>query len=91
MYKGLINNGIIFNNKFIWKLKLPLKFKFFLWYLIKGVILTKLKTIWLNTIGREVRDVFFVARMKLFNISLLTVILLIICGHCYLSVLFTTA
>jgi hypothetical protein len=85
MYRVLINNGIILNNKFIWKLKLPLKVKIFVWYLLKGVVLTK--DILLNTIGREVRDVFFAARMKLFNISLLTVILLIICGHCYLSVL----
>jgi hypothetical protein len=31
--------------------------------------------------------VVFAARKKLFNVSLLTVILLIICGHCYIYVL----
>jgi hypothetical protein len=38
MYRALINNGIIFNNKFIWKLKLPFKVKIFVWCLLKGVV-----------------------------------------------------
>ena len=41
MYRALINNGIVFNNKFIWKLKLPFKVKIFVWCLLKGVVLTK--------------------------------------------------
>jgi hypothetical protein len=41
MYLALINNGYIDRNKFIWKLKMPLKIKIFMWYLLKGVVLTK--------------------------------------------------
>ena len=41
MYLALINNGYIEINKCIWKLKLPLKIKIFMWYLLKGVVLTK--------------------------------------------------
>ncbi|XP_066166986.1 uncharacterized protein [Oryza sativa Japonica Group] len=41
MYLALINNGCIDRNKFIWKLKIPLKIKIFIWYLLKGVVLTK--------------------------------------------------
>jgi hypothetical protein len=41
MYQALIDNGQMFNHKLIWKLNLPLKIKIFLWYLVKGIILTK--------------------------------------------------
>ena len=38
---ALINNGYIERNKMIWKLKMPLKIKIFMWYLFKRVVLTK--------------------------------------------------
>ena len=41
MYEFLINQGTPFGNKFIWKLKIPLKIKNFIWYLQRGAILTK--------------------------------------------------
>ena len=41
MYKHLINQVAMPLNKLLWKLKLPLKIKIFIWFLIKGVILTK--------------------------------------------------
>ena len=41
MYFALINNGYIERNKIIWKLKMPLKIKIFMWYLLKGIVLTK--------------------------------------------------
>jgi hypothetical protein len=41
MYRTLLGTEAIPYNTFIWKLKLPLKIKVFLWYLYKGVILTK--------------------------------------------------
>jgi hypothetical protein len=41
MYRSLINNGKVFHHKEIWKLKLPLKIKIFMWYLLQGVVLTK--------------------------------------------------
>jgi hypothetical protein len=40
MYPSLIM-GNIWQNRFLWKLKLPLKIKIFLWCLNKGVTLTK--------------------------------------------------
>jgi hypothetical protein len=40
IYSTLIT-GNIWHNKFLWKLKLPLKIKILLWYLNKGVTLTK--------------------------------------------------
>lgn len=41
LYKSLINNDCQFRHKVIWKLKVPLKIKFFAWYLCRGVVLTK--------------------------------------------------
>ena len=40
-YLGLINQNTHNLNKRIWKLKAPLKIKNFLWYLRRGVIITK--------------------------------------------------
>ena len=40
-YLGLIHQNIPNTNKHLWKLKTSLKIKVFLWYLRKGVILTK--------------------------------------------------
>jgi hypothetical protein len=41
MYRALLEFEAIPYNNIIWTLKLPLKIKVFLWYLYKGVILTK--------------------------------------------------
>lgn len=41
MYKSLILRGIIPLRCTIWKIKIPLKIKIFLWYLLRGVTLTK--------------------------------------------------
>jgi hypothetical protein len=41
MYRALLGTQAIPFKTFIWKLKLPLKIKVFMWYLYKGVILTK--------------------------------------------------
>ncbi|WVZ66202.1 hypothetical protein U9M48_015460, partial [Paspalum notatum var. saurae] len=40
MYRYLVNNGVKLSME-IWQTKLPLKIKTFLWYLKKGVLLTK--------------------------------------------------
>jgi hypothetical protein len=44
MYNALINNAKILYFKPLWKMKIPLKIKIFMWYLIRGVTLMK-KTI----------------------------------------------
>jgi len=41
MYKHLINQIAMPLNKLLWKFKLPFKIKIFIWFLIKGIILTK--------------------------------------------------
>jgi hypothetical protein len=41
MYRVLLGAEAIPYNTFIWKLKLPLKIKVFMWYLYKRVIITK--------------------------------------------------
>jgi hypothetical protein len=39
-YADLLNGHTIFLQKFIWKLKVPLKIKIFMWFLHQKVILT---------------------------------------------------
>jgi len=41
MYIALISNGNVQFDKHLWKLKMPLKIKIFMWFLKRGVILTK--------------------------------------------------
>jgi hypothetical protein len=41
LYLALICNAIAHMNKQLWKLKVPLKIKNFMWYLKRGVVLTK--------------------------------------------------
>ena len=40
-YLGLMHQNISNTNKKLWKFKIPLKIKIFLWYLKRGAILTK--------------------------------------------------
>ena len=41
MYRTLIGRLLAPRKNLIWKLRLPLKIKIFIWYLQKGVVLTK--------------------------------------------------
>jgi hypothetical protein len=41
LYQEILNNGTVRDNKDLWKLKIPLKIKVFMWYLKRGVTLTK--------------------------------------------------
>jgi hypothetical protein len=50
MYHGMFI-GNIWDNRLLWKLKLPLKIKIFLWYLNKGVTLIKDNLVRRNWIG----------------------------------------
>jgi hypothetical protein len=38
MYLALINNGFVDTNKRMWKVRIPLKIKIFMWYLYKGAV-----------------------------------------------------
>ena len=41
MYLDIINAGVIPSSKHVWKVKVPLKIKVFMWFVHKQVILTK--------------------------------------------------
>jgi hypothetical protein len=41
MYADIMNGHTVFLRKYIWKIKVPLKIKIFMWFLYKKVILTK--------------------------------------------------
>jgi hypothetical protein len=41
MYLALINNGTVIRNYIIWRLKISLKIKIFMWYMYKEVVSTK--------------------------------------------------
>jgi hypothetical protein len=41
MYLDPLNGHTVFLKKYIWKMKVPLKIKIIMWFLHKGVILTK--------------------------------------------------
>jgi hypothetical protein len=64
MYKYLVNNGIKVTQK-IWHMKVPLKIKIFLWFLKKGIILTKDNLTKRNWNGSKARC--FLAHLKLSN------------------------
>jgi len=53
MYKVLISNGNVQFDKYLWKLKMPLKLKIFLWYLKRGVVLTKVNLARYNWKGNK--------------------------------------
>jgi len=72
-YRGLINQNVPNVNKGLWKLKIPLKIKIFLWYLRCGVILTKDNLPKRNYRGNQ--SVFSIMKIKQYNICFLTAIL----------------
>ena len=53
MYKNLVNSGVKVSQE-IWKAKIPLKIKIFMWYLKRGVLLTKDNLARRNWIGSKV-------------------------------------
>ena len=64
---ALINNGVIMSQD-IWQIKVPTKIKIFLWYLKKGVILTKDNLV--SEAGMVTRNVAFVILQRPFTIFL---------------------
>jgi hypothetical protein len=63
----------------LWKIKIPLKIKVFLWLLYREVILTKDNLVKRN--WHKMRCVVFAATKKSFNISILIVHSLILYGE----------
>jgi hypothetical protein len=53
MYKALITDSRVRFNTLLWKLKVPLRIKIFLWCLIRGVVLTKDNLIRRNWSGNK--------------------------------------
>ena len=41
MYEDLMNDHTTYLRKYLWKMKIPLKIKIFMWFLINKVLLTK--------------------------------------------------
>jgi hypothetical protein len=74
MYNAILNLNILPNLRFLWKIKIPLKVKIFLWFLFRGVTLMKDNLVRRNWHGSE--NVVFVITMKLYNIFSLIVFLL---------------
>jgi hypothetical protein len=68
MYEDLMNDHTPFLRKYLWKLKIPLKIKKFMWFLHNKVLLTKDNLE--KKSGNGVQNVVFVVNMKLLNIFL---------------------
>ena len=41
MYDAMVHNEVPIDNRKLWKLKIPLRVKIFLWFMNRGVILTR--------------------------------------------------
>ena len=70
MYNLMISRMILPEKNDLWKLRIPLKIKIFLWFLRKGVTLTKDNLA--KVIGRGMLDAVFATRWKPFNICSLS-------------------
>jgi NhaP-type Na+/H+ and K+/H+ antiporter len=54
MYNNLLDSSIVVMNKNIWKIKMQMKIKIFMWYLCLGVTFTKdglVKCNWKNNVN----------------------------------------
>jgi hypothetical protein len=65
LYHHLIDTNPPFQHRKIWKMRIPLKIKIFLWFLQRG--LSSLKTIGLGKIGKVARNVSVVTGMRISN------------------------
>ena len=79
MYLDLLNNQPKYMHKFIWKMKVPLKIKIFMWFIHRKVILTKDNL--MKRIGMGTKNVVFVTKMNQYNTSFSVVGLREQCGE----------
>jgi hypothetical protein len=77
LYLAQINNGVVDMNRKLWKVRIPLKNKIFMWYVYKGVVLTKDNLA--NTIEMGVNNIVSVVKMRAYNTCFLIVIMLDSC------------
>lgn len=85
IYSFLINNANVFYNKSLWKLKVPLHIKIFMWYLLGDVILTKDNLSRRN--WQENKNVCSAIYINLYNTCFLCVIILVSIGGSLIVVL----
>jgi hypothetical protein len=81
MYLALITDNRVRSDMTIWKLKVPLKIKIFMWYLKRGVVLTKDNLIRRN--WKDDKKCVFMHILKQYNIYSSNVILPNSYGHQY--------
>ena len=65
MYLDLLDGHKRYLRKYIWKIKVPMKIKIFMWFLHRKVILTKENLV--KGIGMEINRVVFMIKKNLFN------------------------
>jgi hypothetical protein len=53
MYLACLDSDIVSHNSYLWKIKIPLKIKVFLWLLYREAILTKNNVVKRNRHGNE--------------------------------------
>jgi hypothetical protein len=53
MYRALMTNGNVAHSRIIWKMRSPLRIKIFMWYLHRGIVLTKDNLVKRNWHGSE--------------------------------------
>jgi hypothetical protein len=70
MYLDLMNDYTKYMHKYIWKMKVPLKIKIFMWLFHHKVLLIEM--IWLNGTGMETWLVTFLISKRQSNIDLFT-------------------
>lgn len=70
----MLNSNFMPYNRYLWKIKVPLKVKIFLWFLYKGASLTKDNLVKRNWHGNE--KCCFRNNLRLYNIYFLIVFLL---------------
>jgi hypothetical protein len=71
MYLDLLNGNTGYLHKYLWKMKVPLKIKIFMWFVHRKEILTKDNLV--KKIGKGVLNVVYVIMRKQFNIFSFTI------------------
>jgi hypothetical protein len=79
IYQAFIDTNIVPNNSYLWKIRIPLKIKVFIWLLYREAILTKDNLV--KKIDMGMLCVAFVIVLRLYNTCFLIVHLLSLFGE----------